>query len=103
MSQTRQLKPYQPAWWLVGVITIYRRFVSPFLRGNCRYYPSCSAYTVEAIELHGAIRGSWLGARRIARCHPWHEGGFDPVPGSGREDVHDPISTSDPGAEGMPA
>lgn len=88
-DQKKRLRPYQPAWWLVGAISFYRRFISPALRGNCRYYPSCSAYTVEAIELHGSMRGSWLGMRRIGRCHPFHEGGFDPVPGSGMERRHE--------------
>lgn len=82
MTEKKQLKPYHPAWWLIAGIGLYRRFLSPMLRPNCRYHPSCSAYTVEAIEIHGAAKGSWLGGKRIGRCHPWHEGGFDPVPGS---------------------
>lgn len=66
----------------LGVIRGYQKAISPLLGSNCRYYPSCSHYTYEAIELHGTLRGSWMGVRRISRCHPWHEGGYDPVPGS---------------------
>ena len=65
---------------LIGVIRGYQLFLSPLLGSNCRYYPSCSHYTQEAIAKHGALRGSWLGLRRISRCHPWHEGGIDLVP-----------------------
>ena len=65
---------------LIGIIQLYRWFVSPLLGPNCRYYPSCSCYAQESIERHGALRGAWLGARRILRCHPWHPGGYDPVP-----------------------
>lgn len=75
-----QLKPYQPAWWIALAIKGYRRFVSPLFGQNCRYLPSCSQYALEAVGSHGALRGSWLAVRRIGRCHPWREGGYDPVP-----------------------
>jgi len=63
-------------------IRAYQRVLSPVFGRNCRYHPTCSHYTYEAVEIHGAVRGSWMGARRIGRCHPFHEGGLDPVPGS---------------------
>jgi len=65
---------------LAGLISGYRKFVSPLLCPRCRFYPSCSAYALEAIQLHGAGRGSWLAVRRLSRCHPFHPGGLDPVP-----------------------
>jgi len=65
---------------LVVPIEVYRHLVSPFLGQRCRFYPSCSAYAVGAIQTHGAGRGLWLAARRLARCHPWNAGGLDPVP-----------------------
>ena len=61
-------------------IRLYRWLISPMLGTNCRYYPSCSAYALEAIEKHGAARGSWLSVRRVCRCHPWGGDGHDPVP-----------------------
>lgn len=65
---------------LLALIAGYRLLLSPFLGANCRFYPTCSAYAAEAVERHGALRGSWLGVRRILKCHPWHSGGLDPVP-----------------------
>ena len=69
-----------PAWLLMLAIKGYRLVISPLLRPSCRFYPSCSAYALEAIEVHGALRGSWLAVRRLGRCHPFHAGGLDPVP-----------------------
>ena len=65
---------------LVGLIKAYRYFLSPLLGPSCRFYPTCSAYAVEAVETHGAIKGAWLALKRILKCHPWHSGGVDPVP-----------------------
>lgn len=65
---------------LLLLLKAYRYAISPMLGSNCRFVPSCSAYAVEAIERHGALRGSWLAVRRVARCHPWCDGGHDPVP-----------------------
>ena len=67
-------------WVLVVLLTGYRRLISPLLPPSCRFYPSCSAYALEAVQVHGALRGSWLAARRLSRCHPFHAGGLDPVP-----------------------
>ena len=77
----RTVPRYHPRRWATGLIALYQRYVSPLLGSNCRYYPTCSAYTRTAIETHGLLRGGWLGLRRIGRCHPFHEGGIDPVPG----------------------
>jgi putative membrane protein insertion efficiency factor len=65
---------------LVLMIRGYQLWVSPLLPAACRYYPSCSAYAIQALEKHGVIAGTWLALRRIARCHPFRPGGYDPVP-----------------------
>ena len=73
------------AWVLVlfkVLVLLYRWCLSPWLGQNCRYVPSCSEYALDALTLHGPWRGSWLAVRRIFRCNPWVEGGYDPVPGS---------------------
>lgn len=66
---------------LVAPIRWYQRFISPALPATCRYYPTCSAYAMQALQVHGALRGSWLAVRRLGRCHPWsRRDHFDPVP-----------------------
>jgi len=65
---------------LLGLLRAYQYAIRPLLGANCRFYPSCSDYAREAIQRHGAGKGSWLTLRRVARCHPYHHGGYDPVP-----------------------
>lgn len=65
---------------LIAPIRAYRYFLSPWTGHSCRYTPTCSAYAIKAIETHGALKGLWLGTKRIGRCHPWCAGGHDPVP-----------------------
>lgn len=67
---------------LIGLVKIYRVVISPWLGTNCRYQPTCSDYAIEALQTHGVLKGSWLAARRIGRCHPWGGSGYDPVPGT---------------------
>ena len=64
----------------LALIRFYQMFISPLIGNNCRFYPTCSSYTYQAIEKYGVIKGSWMGLQRILRCNPWNKGGFDPVP-----------------------
>ena len=77
-----ELRRHQPAYWIRGLIRLYQGLFSSRTGSNCRYLPTCSAYAIEAVETHGALRGSWSALRRIARCNPWSTSGFahDPVP-----------------------
>jgi putative membrane protein insertion efficiency factor len=64
---------------VLTILRIYKRWISPMLPSACRFHPTCSEYTMDAVQKHGALRGVWMGIRRLLRCHPFHEGGFDPV------------------------
>ncbi len=66
--------------FFIFLVRAYQVGIGPLLPASCRYYPSCSAYAIEALERHGALRGAWLSARRVLRCHPFRPGGYDPVP-----------------------
>ncbi|MDX1639759.1 MAG: membrane protein insertion efficiency factor YidD [Balneolaceae bacterium] len=70
---------------LIGIVRLYQLIISPYLPSSCRYHPTCSQYGIEALRRHGALKGSWLTIRRLLRCHPWGEGGYDPVPGAEHE------------------
>ena len=67
-------------WLIVGLIMAYQKVISPLLPPSCRFYPSCSEYTRGCVARHGALRGLWMGIRRLLKCHPLHPGGYDPVP-----------------------
>lgn len=73
-----------PRYVLIAVLVAYRALISPLYGQVCRFFPSCSAYALEAVTVHGAVRGSWLAARRLIRCHPWNDGGVDHVPQGSR-------------------
>lgn len=68
-------------WLLIALLRAYRFAISPLYGQVCRYHPTCSAYALEAVTVHGSIKGSWLAVKRLGRCHPWTPGGYDPVPG----------------------
>src|SRR4051794_9191848 len=81
---------------LIGLLKAYRFAISPLYGQVCRYHPTCSAYALEAVTQHGSIKGTWLAARRVGRCHPWAAGGYDPVPAknvSGQQQL-DVVSTT---------
>ncbi|WP_231699328.1 membrane protein insertion efficiency factor YidD [Limnochorda pilosa] len=67
-------------WAVARAVRAYQVAVSPLFPPSCRYYPTCSTYAVQAVEKYGVARGLVMGAKRVARCHPWHAGGYDPVP-----------------------
>ncbi len=73
---------------LRALIRLYQLTLSPLLGPNCRFYPSCSSYALDALAQHGALRGSWLAIKRVGRCHPWNPGGLDPVPPAHLHDAH---------------
>ena len=75
------------AWPLIQLVRFYRLAISPWLGANCRFDPSCSSYAIEALEVHGILKGSALAARRIGRCHPWGGSGYDPVPDAKKNDA----------------
>ena len=89
---------------LLAAIRFYSRAISPALPPRCRFYPTCSAYAAEAVEWHGAARGSWLALRRLVKCAPWHPGGLDPVPPartrSGTGQTGHSSSTAEPSSTG---
>lgn len=64
---------------LILLVRGYQKFISPFFPPTCRFYPTCSAYFIQAVEKYGALKGSWLGIKRILKCHPFHKGGYDPL------------------------
>ena len=68
------------AWPLIQLVRLYRLAISPWLGANCRFDPTCSSYAIEALQVHGIFKGTWLAIRRIGRCHPWGGSGYDPVP-----------------------
>jgi putative membrane protein insertion efficiency factor len=74
---------------LIQLIRLYRFLLSPWLGQHCRFEPSCSSYALTAIGRYGAARGGWLAVKRLSRCHPWHAGGFDPVPDDAGSCLHD--------------
>ncbi|HEX5675761.1 MAG TPA: membrane protein insertion efficiency factor YidD [Azonexus sp.] len=75
---------FRPGYWLslplIWLLRIYKYAISPMLGRSCRFHPSCSEYAIEALERHGPVKGLILAVRRVGRCHPWHPGGYDPVP-----------------------
>ena len=70
--------PRMPSYILIGLVRLYQIFLSPIFGRQCRFYPTCSHYFIEAVQKYGALSGSYRGLRRILRCHPWHPGGYDP-------------------------
>ena len=78
---------------LLGPIRVYQYAISPLMASHCRHYPTCSQYAIEAINRHGALKGFLLAVRRLLRCHPWAEGGYDPVPGTADNEQGKPVTS----------
>lgn len=96
MSDKPQATGKSPlAWFFYGLVRFYQLFISPFLAPRCRYQPTCSQYAIEALQLHGGIKGGWLAAKRIAKCHPWGGFGYDPVPQSSNESADAALKASE--------
>lgn len=72
---------------LILPIQAYQYLISPLLPSSCRYSPTCSQFAIEALQKHGVFKGSWMAIKRIGRCHPWHEGGYDPVPDNTKQSI----------------
>jgi len=85
ISKALTISSHAIKWLVLKLIRAYQYLISPLFPASCGYYPTCSAYAVEAVEIHGVIKGGWLSIKRISRCHPYHAGGIDPVPGSPME------------------
>lgn len=91
-----------PRLLIIGLLMVYRALISPLYGQTCRFYPSCSQYALTAVQRHGAVRGSWLAARRLLRCHPWNPGGIDHVPPIRDKSGCEHRSTSEAGSSGAP-
>ncbi|MDP3535771.1 MAG: membrane protein insertion efficiency factor YidD [Halomonas sp.] len=81
---------------MVGLVKVYQYTISPLLGPRCRFWPSCSSYTIEAIQVHGPFKGGWMAAKRIVKCHPGNPGGMDPVPGGRSEQLCQEDDSSTP-------
>jgi putative membrane protein insertion efficiency factor len=84
MTDQSTLPSSLPTRLVMGLVRGYQLLLSPYLGGRCRHHPSCSAYAMEALQVHGGLRGGWLTIKRLARCHPWGSWGYDPVPPADR-------------------
>lgn len=89
-------------WILIGLLRIYRAVISPIYGPVCKYHPSCSMYALQAVTRFGAVRGSWLAVRRVIRCNPWSDGGYDPVPGTDPDAGTRPVPEAEPGSVSAP-
>jgi putative membrane protein insertion efficiency factor len=95
-------RPTPLAWVLLFLVTCYRRFLSPLIGPTCRFTPSCSTYALKALQTHGALRGGWLTLRRLARCHPFNPGGYDPVPPRSHHTAVPGVEPTPPSAGSQP-